>query len=257
MEGGGGESAQHLVEALRGRVQHFLHCGTIWAHGPSVIVPTTEEQARRAFGAYGIQKAAIEGYLLREARLSGFPATVLMPGHIVGPGWVPLNPAGHFNPAVFETLARGEELLLPNLGMETVHHVHADDVALAFLQAMAHWSTSVGQNFHVVSPAAITLRGYAEAVASWFGREARLRFLPWDEWAETVTPEEAQATWGPHRSQSQLQHCQGTAIDQLPTPLFITTSRSGGGNVVDRAGAYLGLNVQFIGARVARLVGTR
>ena len=189
------ESAQHLVEALRGRVQHFLHCGTIWAHGPSVIVPTTEEQARRAFGAYGIQKAAIEGYLLREARLSGFPATVLMPGHIVGPGWVPLNPAGHFNPAVFETLARGEELLLPNLGMETVHHVHADDIALAFLQAMAHWSTSVGQNFHVVSPAAITLRGYAEAVASWFGREARLRFLPWDEWVETVTPEEAQATW--------------------------------------------------------------
>ena len=25
--------------------------------------------------------------------------------------------------------ARGEELALPNLGLETVHHVHADDVA--------------------------------------------------------------------------------------------------------------------------------
>src|ERR1035437_695475 len=24
------DSARHLVEALRGRVQHFLHCGTIW-----------------------------------------------------------------------------------------------------------------------------------------------------------------------------------------------------------------------------------
>src|SRR5205823_5061746 len=26
------ESTQQLVEALRGRVQQFLHCGTIWVH---------------------------------------------------------------------------------------------------------------------------------------------------------------------------------------------------------------------------------
>ncbi len=189
------ESAQQLVEALRGHVAHFLHCGTIWAHGPSVEVPTIEDQARHPFGEYGVQKWAIESYLLREARLNGFPATVLMPGHIVGEGWHPLNPAGHFNPAVFETLARGEELALPNLGMETVHHVHADDVAQSFVQALAYWSTAGGQNFHVVSPAAVTLRGYAEAMAVWFGQEARLTFLPWDEWKTTVTPEEAQATW--------------------------------------------------------------
>ncbi|MBN1563787.1 MAG: NAD-dependent epimerase/dehydratase family protein [Anaerolineae bacterium] len=188
-------SAQHIVEALRGKVQHFLHCGTIWAHGPSVEVPTVEEQARHPFGDYGIQKNEIESYLLREARLNGFPATVLMPGHIVGQGWNPLNPAGHFNPAVFETLARGEELALPNLGMETVHHVHADDVAQSFIQAMAHWSGAVGESFHVVSPAAVTLRGYAEAMAAWFGQEPKLTYLPWEEWQTTVTPEEAQATW--------------------------------------------------------------
>src|SRR5262245_36312547 len=32
-------SAEQLVEALRGRVTHFLHTGTIWVHGPSVAVP--------------------------------------------------------------------------------------------------------------------------------------------------------------------------------------------------------------------------
>jgi len=188
-------SARLLVEALRGKVQHFLHCGTIWVHGPSVVVPTTEEQPRRPFGEYGIQKAAIETYLLKEARLNGFPATVLHPGHIVGPGWNPLNPAGHFNPVVFKRLAQGEELLLPNLGLETVHHVHADDVAQAFYQAMINRSTSIGESFHVVSPSAITLRGYAEQVATWFGQEAHLRFLPWDQWKETVAKEEAAATW--------------------------------------------------------------
>jgi nucleoside-diphosphate-sugar epimerase len=189
------ESARHLVDALRGQVQHFLHCGTIWVHGPSVEVPTTEEQPRRPFGEYGIQKAAIEAYLLEEARRGDFPATALHPGHIVGPGWHPLNPAGHFNLAVFTKLARGEELVLPNLGMETVHHVHADDVAQGFMQALAHWSTAVGQSFHMVSPAAVSLRGYAEAMAAWFGQPANLKFVSWEDWRKTVSPQEAQATW--------------------------------------------------------------
>jgi nucleoside-diphosphate-sugar epimerase len=188
-------SARHLVEALRGDVQHFLHCGTIWVHGPTVQAPTTEEQPRRPFGEYGIEKAAIEAYLLDEARRHSFPATILHPGHIVGPGWVPLNPAGHFDPRVFGVLARGEALTLPNLGLETVHHVHADDVAQIFMQAMARRSAAVGESFHVVSPAALTLRGYAEAVAGWFGQPARLRFLPWPEWRETVSEQEANATW--------------------------------------------------------------
>jgi nucleoside-diphosphate-sugar epimerase len=189
------DSARHLVDALRGQVQHFLHCGTIWVHGPSVEVPTTEDQPRRPFGEYGIQKAAIEAYLLEEARRGDFPVTILHPGHIVGRGWHPLNPAGHFNSAVFTTLARGEELALPNLGMETVHHVHADDVAQGFMQALAHWSTAVGQSFHMVSPAAISLRGYAEGMAAWFGQPAHLKFLPWEDWRKTVSPQEAQATW--------------------------------------------------------------
>lgn len=189
------DSARQLAVALRGTVRHFLHCGTIWVHGPSAVVPTTETQSRRPFGEYGIQKAAIEAYLLGEAQRGNFPATILHPGHIVGPGWAPLNPAGHFSTGVFAQLARGEELALPNLGLETVHHVHADDVAQSFTQAMTHWSTAVGESFHVVSPAAVTLRGYAEAVAGWFGQEVRLRYLPWEEWRTTVSSDEARATW--------------------------------------------------------------
>ena len=189
------ESAQQLVEALRGQIEHFLHCGTIWVHGHSVEVPTTELQPRHPVGDYGIQKAAIETYLLAEARRSGFPATALHPGHIVGPGWEPVNPAGNFNPAIFGKLARGEEVNLPNIGLETVHHVHADDVAQIFMQALANWNQAVGESFHAVSPAAVTLRGYAEVVAGWFGRQANLRFLPWAEWAAIQAESEVEQTW--------------------------------------------------------------
>src|SRR5580704_6327138 len=40
-------SARHLVEALRGSVQHFLHCGTIWVHGPTVKGPIREDEPRK------------------------------------------------------------------------------------------------------------------------------------------------------------------------------------------------------------------
>lgn len=189
------ESAEQLVNALHGRIEHLLHCGTIWIHGHSVEVPTTEEAARTAFGDYGIRKLQIEQYLLSKARREGFPATMLHPGHLVGIGWNPINPQGNFNPSVFSDLAQGKNVTLPNLGMETVHHVHADDVAQAFMCALARRSVSLSESFHVVSPAAITLRGFAERMAGWFGREANLSFLPWDEWKNTVSEKDARSTW--------------------------------------------------------------
>lgn len=189
------ESARHLVEALRGQTGHFLHCGTIWIHGPSIETPVTEEQPRRPISDYGVRKAAIESYLLQEARHNGFPATLLHPGHLVGQGWMPLNPAANFDPAIFLALAQGREITLPNIGMETLHHVHADDVALSFVQAMNYRSASIGESFHVVSPAALTLRGYAESVATWFGQPARLKFAPFDEWRKTVSERDGNITW--------------------------------------------------------------
>lgn len=188
-------SAQHLVKALRGNIQHFLHCGTIWIHGPGAEVPTTEDQSREPISEYGRKKLEIEEFLLAEARMCGFPATVLHPGHLVGQGWAPLNPLANFNLQVFKDLAQGLEVTLPNFGMETVHHVHSDDVAQAFVKAISHREGTIGECFHVVAPAAVTLRGYAETVVSWFGKTANLKFLPWEEWKKTVSEKEANITW--------------------------------------------------------------
>lgn len=205
-------SARHLVEPLRGYVGMLIHIGTIWVHGHSVEVPTREEQNRLPFGEYGIQKAVIEDLLQDEARRCGFPATVLHPGHITGRGWLPINPAGHLSKDIFEKLATGKEVLLPNLGMETLHHIHADDIARLILRVMAQWSCAVGESYHAVSPAALTLRGYAEAVASWFGKQASLRFLPWDEFKQQVSKDEATLTWD-HISRSP--NCSMAKAEQL------------------------------------------
>src|SRR5688572_11211272 len=94
-------SAVQLIDALRGRVQLLVHCGTLWVHGNPEIRPYDETSPREPFGDYGVRKAEIERYLLRQAE-EGFPATVLHPGHITGPGWNPINPAGNLDMAVFE-----------------------------------------------------------------------------------------------------------------------------------------------------------
>ncbi|RKN78497.1 NAD-dependent epimerase/dehydratase family protein [Ulvibacterium marinum] len=189
------QSAQKLAEVLKGRVQHFLHCGTMWVHGHSEQVPTSENQRRNPFGLYGINKAKIETYLHAIYQENGFPITILHPGHITGPGWLPVNPVGNLNPEIFVRLSKGEEITLPNLGMETVHHVHADDVAQAFVKAIENHQNSIGESFHVVSEQALTLRGYAEEMARWFGKEPKLRFLPWEKWQKNVTQRDQELTW--------------------------------------------------------------
>jgi nucleoside-diphosphate-sugar epimerase len=186
-------SASLLVDALRGRIAHFIHCGTLWVHGDPPVRPYDESQPREPFGEYGIRKAEIESYLLDAAR-GGFPATVLHPGHITGPGWAPINPAGHLQQDVFDRLARGERLTLPEDGGATLQHVHADDVAQAFQLVIDHRDVSVGEAFHVAAREPVTMTNYAHEVASWYGREPVLDFAPFDVWKKAVSARDAEIT---------------------------------------------------------------
>jgi nucleoside-diphosphate-sugar epimerase len=190
------DGTQQLVEALRGKIGHYLFCSSIWVYGHTVSVPSTELDPPNAIDTYGVNKAKIEGWLLQQARRNGFPATCFRPGHIVGEGWVPINPLGNLNPEVFAVMARGDELVLPNLGLETVHHVHADDVAQWIIRAIEHRAATIGEAFNTVSPQALTLRGYAEAMYRWFERQPRLSFLPFEQWKLGLEKADAEASWG-------------------------------------------------------------
>lgn len=204
------ESTKALVEALRGKIRHFLHCGTIWVKGYVIEAPTTEDMHSPPFGDYGINKKTIEDYLLDEARQGNFPATMINPGHIVGPGHNPVNPMGCNNPVVFTWLAQGRRIALPNFGMELLHHVHADDVAQVFVKAMERWSCSVGEQFFAVSPAAVTLKGFAEVAAGWFDRKADVVFYPWDEWKKVCGLSEDDIGM----THAHILHCQCCSIEK-------------------------------------------
>jgi nucleoside-diphosphate-sugar epimerase len=189
-------SAQQLVAALHGKIEHYLFCSSIWVYGRLFAVPSTEADQPNPIDTYGAKKAEIETWLIRQARLTGFPATCFRPGHIVGEGWVPINPIGNVNPDVFSQIARGDELVLPNFGLETMHHVHADDVAQWIIRAIENRTASVGEVFNTVSEQAVNLRGYAETVYRWFGKEPRLTYRPFDEWILGLEANDAEASKG-------------------------------------------------------------
>jgi nucleoside-diphosphate-sugar epimerase len=187
------ESAEHLVEALRPTRPLLLHCGTIWVHGRAARVPLTEDEPRTAYGEYGTGKVAIEEMLHRETLAGGVPSVVLHPGHISGPGWPVITPAGNLDPDVWRRLATGEPLALPALGLGVLHHVHADDVAQGFELALTR-PAAIGASFHLVAEQAMTCRGLAAGVAAWFGREPVLDLVDWPEFERRAGAEHAGPT---------------------------------------------------------------
>jgi nucleoside-diphosphate-sugar epimerase len=189
------DSARSLVEGLRNRVGHLIHCGSIWKHGLSAKVPISETDQSAPVGEYGTQKAAIAKLLRDETGRGGLPTTSIHPGHISGPGWPVINPVGNTDPSVWQRLAAGADLTIPGLGSELMAHVHADDVAQAFALAVENLGRVSGEEFYITAASALTVRGYARTAARWFGQEVSLRSVSWDEFRATTTTDYCQASW--------------------------------------------------------------
>jgi nucleoside-diphosphate-sugar epimerase len=199
------ESATALVEALRGKVGHLIHCGSVWRYGASWKLPIAEgsDAAEPPGDTYGIEKDRIARMLVEETASGGLVTTSLHPGHIVGPGWFPIGPLGNLDPSVWRTLAVGEPLRVPGSGAEMLHHVHADDVAQAFEQAVDRREAAAGEDVNILAPTALSVRGYAAIAAGWFGRTAVLEPVTWDQFRRFTSVEHAEVS----RSHLHRSHC--------------------------------------------------
>ncbi|MEO7349269.1 MAG: NAD(P)-dependent oxidoreductase, partial [Terrimesophilobacter sp.] len=119
------------------------------------------------------------------------------------PGWTAVNPQGHRGLDVWETLAAGKPLTLPNFGMETLHHVHASDVAQAFQLVIEREVGPAFDVFNAVSPQASNLRGLAESISTRFGNQAKFDFVPFETFRERLSLQHA-ATSFEHISRSHV-----------------------------------------------------
>lgn len=187
------KETQSMVSALRQtRCSHYLFCSSCWAHGRAEVLPLNPDSIQKEpLDDYGKEKFASEQFLKAEYREHHFPATIIMPGQISGPGWAIINPWGNTLLTPFQKIANGEPILLPNFGMETLHHVHAYDVAQCFFQAIGHRNQALGESFDAASGGSITLYGYAKLMYAYFNQTPQIDFLPWREWCAYVNDKAA------------------------------------------------------------------
>lgn len=183
-------STMETVEALKNtNLSQYIFISSIREHGASFTVPADESMPRRPISPYGHDKLHSVTWLHEQYIENGFPYTGIMPGHITGPGWNCVNPTGNFDPEIFGKIGRGERIYVPNFGVEPVHHVHADDVAQMIELAIRHRDAALDEDFLTVSHNAITLRGFAEAMYAWFGKEENIEYVPYPQWRETASSE--------------------------------------------------------------------
>lgn len=174
-----------MVENLKStHLGHYLYCSSVWAHGRACFLPEDPNALKYPLDHYGRDKYESEQYLKKVYREEGFPATIIMPGQISGPGWTIMNPQATKDNEVFQKIADGEIIYLPNFGMETLHHVHAFDVAQMFYQAIVHRQQSLGESFHAVAKESMTLYGYALSLYRYFHQEPQIRFLSWEKFCD-------------------------------------------------------------------------
>lgn len=67
-------STRPLVEALRGKIEHFLHCSTLWVYGHTAAVPAGEDEPLNPFGEYGthvILKAIRSPFIVSQRNKTG------------------------------------------------------------------------------------------------------------------------------------------------------------------------------------------
>jgi nucleoside-diphosphate-sugar epimerase len=188
------ESVKKITSQIKNGA-FYLQIGSIWTYENKMYVPVDENHPKNSKGDYGKRKGLIEDYLLTEAKAGKLRACVVHPGHISGKEWSPINPQGNVDMSVYKKLKNGEELILPYLGLNTLHHVHSYDLAKIILACIEKQDVSNGEAFIAVAEHAMTLKAICESLYEYYGQKPNLRFVEWQEFLETVGETNAADTY--------------------------------------------------------------
>jgi len=170
------------VEALKGRVGHFIHTGSIGVYAPPRLIPSRESDPLAEHDAvFNFNTKLRQEHVLQRAHLEHrFPATTLRMSMIYGAGDIPLDGWGGRRKEFFHMLRDGATIPLPHAGLALLHPGDVSDLARAFGEALEQ-PRSIGQAYNIAGSRALAMRDYVAALAAVMGVAPRLEF---------TTPEE-------------------------------------------------------------------
>jgi len=167
------------VEALEGRVGHYVYISSIAVYEPTETFPIPETHPLMTewggqWPDYGWGKVECESYLRERWRKRGFPFTAFRPVMVYGPD--NHNSAPYWELAHFARLRRGRPILIPSDGSRIMQFVHVDDLARAFASAL-QTGASLGQAYNMAGPEAVTMAGYIRLLGRVAGVEPEIIFV--------------------------------------------------------------------------------
>lgn len=171
--------------------EFYLQLGSIWTYENKQYLPVDENHSKNSAESYGRDKGMVEDMVLSLCGGGNLRGAVVHPGHISAGEWMPINPQGNLDKGVFDKIRRGEKILLPFLGLATLQHVHAQDLAEVIAACIEQPEKANGQAFISVAENAMTMRAIAENLYTYFGHEPNIEYVSWEKLEREIGKENA------------------------------------------------------------------
>ena len=157
------ESVRIIHGLFAGKIRHYIHCSSTGVYGPLQYVPCDEahpwDPQPGDFYATVVQRDQLALTLFQR---DGFPATILRPTMIIGPGGLPVDNLGGRGAWFLQDLAANRPLELPEDGDVLVQAGLNADLAQAFVLAAEQSERAIGEIFNISCKRAVTVRQYVE-----------------------------------------------------------------------------------------------
>ncbi len=176
------DDLKSIIPILKGKIEHFVHCGSTGVYAPMKRIPAWEDDPCNPppeLGGYGY-KLDQDVVLMTAYAEFGFPATVLRPTNIYGPGDVPLDIWGARDPGFFRRLARGGDITVPNDGRALLQPGYVEELGDAFSLPLRNEGV-IGQIYNISSRRCVTLNEYLSIMMDILGSGSKVSHMPMDE----------------------------------------------------------------------------
>ena len=174
------EKSIELIHKYATRLQHYIHCSSTGGYAPLPFVPCNETAPYKGYASGWLLKRDVDNLVMKLFRENGFPATVLRPCYITGPGRFPIDNLGDRRPDFIADIIAEKPLDLPNDGKALLQPIHVADLANSFYLSMVHPDACIGQIYNICLSHAFTLNDYLKLTASVFNRKAVINHMSVD-----------------------------------------------------------------------------
>lgn len=162
----------------------YIHCSSTGGYAPLQIIPADETHPYSDFMGGWKQKAVVDRLVMDLFHRDGFPATVLRPSYITGPGMLPLDNLGGRREDFLSDILEDRPLDLPGDGLALLQPIHVLDLARAFVLTVQQ-PRAVGQIYNLCLEKAVTIRRYIMLNGEALGRTPIVRQKRVDDMLES------------------------------------------------------------------------